>query len=199
MVSLICLNGRNWLAQPDDEAWECATAQRDNCFTWIEDVPRAQRLLEEQVHTPDGTFCLNRLVAENHPTQEQNLSATWLWRITGRPVQSEYATDLIFAQEHRLARALPRSVHHGIKSFGSRDVLRFLGHKPPANGVGKFAGELHSSLKHRPEGLRIKHFVNGNSLKLYNQQVSSCAWKPPSTIPRSSKFGGPKRTTRSKR
>ena len=40
------------------------------------------------------------------------------------------------------------------------------------NGVGKFAGELNSSLKARPEGLRIKHFVNGNSLKLYDKQVS---------------------------
>jgi hypothetical protein len=38
--------------------------------------------------------------------------------------------------------------------------------------VGKFAGELNSSLKARPEGLRIKHFVNGNSLKLYDKQGS---------------------------
>src|SRR5437016_5703821 len=72
----------------------------------------------------------------------------------------------------RTAQLYPRLVHHGIKSFGSRDVLRFLGHKPPANGVGKFAGELHSRLKHRTEGLRIKHFVNGNSLKLYDKQGS---------------------------
>jgi hypothetical protein len=45
-----------------------------------------------------------------------------------------------------------------------------LGYKPPINGVGKFVGELNSSLKRRPEGLRVKHFVNGNSIKLYDKQ-----------------------------
>ena len=45
----------------------------------------------------------------------------------------------------------------------------FLGHKPPSNGVGKFAGELHSSLQKRVEGLRLKHFVNGNSIKIYDK------------------------------
>jgi hypothetical protein len=45
-----------------------------------------------------------------------------------------------------------------------------LGYKPPINGVGKFVGELNSSLKRRAEGLRVKHFVNGNSIKLYDKQ-----------------------------
>jgi hypothetical protein len=44
-----------------------------------------------------------------------------------------------------------------------------LGYKPPINGVGKFVGELNSSLKRRAEGLRVKHFVNGNSIKLSDQ------------------------------
>ena len=35
--------------------------------------------------------------------------------------------------------------------------------------MGKFSGELNSSLKKRPEGLRIKHFVNDNSIKLYDK------------------------------
>ena len=165
----ICLNGRNWLAQQMTDLG-MRYEQRDNCFTWIEDVPRAQRLLEEQVHTQWAPL-LNRLVAENHPTHEQicrPMALAYYWTAC----ESEYATDLIFAQEQRLARLYPSLVHHGIKSFGSRDVLRFLGHKPPQNGVGKFAGELNSSVKARPEGLRIKHFVNGNSLKLYDKQGS---------------------------
>lgn len=165
----ICLNGRNWLAQ-QMTGLGMRYEQQDNCFTWIEDVPRAQRLLKEQVHTQWAPL-LNQLVAENHPTHEQicrPMALAYYWTAC----ESEYATDLIFAQEQRLARLYPSLVHHGIKSFGSRDVLRFLGHKPPQNGVGKFAGELNSSLKARPEGLRIKHFVNGNSLKLYDKQGS---------------------------
>ena len=94
--------------------------------------------------------------------------------------ESESATEVLFARPQRLAQLYPRLVHHGIKSFGSRDELRFLGHKPPAHGVGQFAGELHSSLQARPEGLRIKHFVNGNSLKLYDKQ--GCVLRVETTI-----------------
>lgn len=49
----ICLNGREWLARQMDR--EGLHYQRqDNCFVWLEDYPRAQQLLEEQlrVHWP---------------------------------------------------------------------------------------------------------------------------------------------------
>jgi hypothetical protein len=165
----VCLNGRNWLAQQMTRLG-MRYEQQDNCFTWIEDVAKAQRLLDEQLNTR-WTAELKKLVLENHPTYRaicRPIALSYYWTAC----ESEYATDVMFAQEQRLAQLYPQLVHHGIKSFGSQDVLRFLGHKPPANGVGKFAGELHSSLKRRTEGLRIKHFVNGNSLKLYDKQGS---------------------------
>jgi|HubBroStandDraft_4_1064222.scaffolds.fasta_scaffold86624_1 hypothetical protein len=165
----ICLNGRHWLAQRMT-GLGMRYEQQDNCFTWIEDVAQAQRLLDEQLNTRWAVE-LEKLVLENHPTYPaicRPIALSYYWTAC----ESEYATDVMFAREQRLAQLYPQLVHHGIKSYGSRDVLRFLGHKPPAHGVGKFAGELHSSLKHRPEGLRIKHFVNGNSVKLYDKQGS---------------------------
>lgn len=53
-------------------------------------------------------------------------------------------------------------------------MLRFLGHKTPANGRvhGNHEGEVMSSLKHRPEGVRLKHQASGNSIKLYDKQGS---------------------------
>jgi hypothetical protein len=43
----------------------------------------------------------------------------------------------------------------------------------PAAGVGgHFAGEVVSDLVARPEGLRVKHRVNGNAIKMYNKQGS---------------------------
>jgi hypothetical protein len=165
----VCLNGRHWLAQQMSRLG-LGYAQRDNCFTWVEDVERAQGLLEEQWHTP-WALELERLVQQNHPTHPdicRPLGLSYYWTAC----ESEYATDVLFARPERLAALYPSWVHHGIKSFGSPDVLRFLGHKPPVQGVGKFAGEVHSSLKRRPEGLRLKHFVNGNSLKLYDKQGS---------------------------
>jgi hypothetical protein len=165
----VCLNGRNWLAQQMTRLG-MRYQQQDNCFTWIEDLPRAQRLLDEQLNTRWAVE-LEKLVLENHPTYRaicRPIALSYYWTAC----ESEYATDVMFARPQRLAELYPRLVHHGIQSFGSQDVLRFLGHKPPQNGVGRFAGELHSSLKRRPEGLRIKHFVNGNSLKLYDKQGS---------------------------
>lgn len=165
----ICLNGRHWLAQQMTRLG-LGYEQRDNCFTWLEDVGRAQDLLQEQLNTCWAVE-LEKLVQQNHPTHRdicRPLALSYYWTAC----ESEYATDVLFARPERLAALYPGLVHHGIKSFGSQDVLRFLGHKPPANGVGKFLGELHSSLKRRPEGLRLKHFVNGNSLKLYDKQGS---------------------------
>jgi hypothetical protein len=33
-----------------------------------------------------------------------------------------------------------------------------------------FAGEIISDLKHRPEGIRVKHSLNGNSVKMYDKE-----------------------------
>jgi hypothetical protein len=165
----ICLNGRNWLAQQMTRLG-LRHQQQDNCFTWIEDVAQAQRLLDEQLNTRWAVE-LEKLVWENHPTCQtvcRPIALSYYWTAC----ESEYATDVMFVHAQRLAQLYPDLVHHGIKSFGSQDMLRFLGHKPPQNGVSKFGGELNSSLKRRPDGLRIKHFVNGNSLKLYDKHGS---------------------------
>ena len=44
----------------------------------------------------------------------------------------------------------------------------------PAHGGihGKFSGEVTSDLKERPEGIRLKHCVNGNSIKIYDKQAT---------------------------
>jgi len=165
----VCLNGRHWLARQLTRA-KVRFRQQDNCFTWVEDVEKAQRLLDQQLDTR-WVLELEQLVQQFHPTHEticRPLALSYYWTAC----ESEYATDLMFAGPQRLAQLYPSLVHHGIQSFGSRDVLRFLGYKPVGQGTGKFAGELTSSLKQRPEGLRLKHFVNHNSLKLYDKQGS---------------------------
>jgi hypothetical protein len=40
------------------------------------------------------------------------------------------------------------------------------------NAHGRFSGEVLTDLKDRPEGLRLKHTVNGNSVKMYDKQGS---------------------------
>jgi hypothetical protein len=85
--------------------------------------------------------------------------------------QSEWAIDLVFPQPEDLRRLYPRLVHHGMTTFGSADVMRFLGRRVPASGEVPrgFSGEIVGDLKQRQEGVRIKHSINGNSVKLYDK------------------------------
>ena len=46
--------------------------------------------------------------------------------------------------------------------------MRFLGRKPH----GRFLGELTTSFKDRAEGVRVKHWVAGNSIKMYDKAGS---------------------------
>jgi hypothetical protein len=166
-----CLNGRHWLARQMDQAG-IDYLQRENCFTWIKDLPKAQALARAQLQS-SWPVLLQPLLEQCHPHAAElcrPLGLSYYWSVT----ESEYATDVMFKSPAALARLYPALVHQGIQHFGSTDVLRFLGHKAQANGRvhGNLQGEVLSSLKRRPEGLRLKHQANGNSLKLYDKQGS---------------------------
>ena len=77
----------------------------------------------------------------------------------------------MFKAPHALAAIYPALVHHGIRHFGTPEVLRFLGRTIPAHGrVHRlYKGEVETGLTHRPEGMRLKHYVNGNSIKIYDK------------------------------
>jgi hypothetical protein len=53
---------------------------------------------------------------------------------------------------------------HGILNLGSEQVMRFLGKQL----TGQFEGEVVTDLRRREDGVRLKHWVNENSIKLYN-------------------------------
>jgi hypothetical protein len=172
MTVQVCLNGREWLARQMDAAG-LRYVRRENTFVWIENVAAAQKLLDAQLRT-DWAAALNRLLPQFHPTLGQWVGQTapagYYWSIQ----ESEWATDVMFRDARTLARLYPHLIRHATTHLGSRDVLRFLGRKVPAqSGVhGKFAGEVVSDLRQRPEGLRVKHRVNANSIKMYDKQGS---------------------------
>jgi hypothetical protein len=167
----VCLNGREWLARQMDRAG-MKYAQRDNCFIWVDDPAKAQSLLDQQGQT-DWAKLLNGLLAQAHPLHAEisrPFHQPYYWSAS----QTEYATDVLFRDAAALAAWYRAFLHHGISTFKSVDVLRFLGHHVPLSGQlpKRFAGELNSSLKERPEGVRLRHTVNGNSLKVYDKQGS---------------------------
>lgn len=166
----ICLNGRQWLAHQMDQAG-IAYRQCDNCFVWVEDFVEAQKLLDYQLRS-DWPALLQKLLILAHPLQAEITGAmrglSYYWSAS----QTEFATDIVFDHAQSLQRLYPHFLLHGIRSFQSPDVLRFLGKKLNAS-TGKvpanFKGQVTSSLKERPEGVRLRHTVNGNSLKMYDK------------------------------
>ena len=101
--------------------------------------------------------------------------------LEGRPLdaywsaeQTEWATDVMFRDRAALAAVYPGLVRHGMLNLSCGDVMRFLGRKVPAHGGanGHFAGEAGSDLATRPEGVRLKHRVGANSVKVYDKQGS---------------------------
>ncbi len=88
--------------------------------------------------------------------------------------QSEWAIDVVFRQAAVLRRLYPRLLQHGMTTFGSTDVLRFLGKATPGGAIPHtFTGELTTDVKRREEGVRIKHRVKQNSVKLYDKAFTS--------------------------
>jgi hypothetical protein len=167
----VCINGREWLSRQLDAAG-IGYVRRENCFTWVEDPSRAQQLLDKQLRV-SWPKLLNESAVELNPIHGElfkDFPTSYYWCV----FESEWATDVMFRSPQDLARLYPRFIHHGITSFSSPDVMRFLGRKVPNEGHvhGHFEGEIITSLKHRPEGVRIKHSANNNSIKLYDKQGS---------------------------
>lgn len=165
----ICLNGREWLSRQMDR-YQMDYVKKENCFPWISHVAGAQRLMDKQleINWPEH---LDEILRHNHPLAPeicQPLGLKYYWTTE----ESEYATDIMFKGPKPLSQIYPGLVRHAITSFSSGDVMRFLGHRVAAHGKihGNFEGQVVSDLKQRPEGIRVKHTLNGNSIKMYDKQ-----------------------------
>jgi hypothetical protein len=162
----ICLNGREWLARQFETQGRTDFKRADNCFTWLGDPDLAQRLMHEQLKTewPAALAEIARWLNPLHDTLFQPSPMDYYWSA----YQTEWATDLLFSDPSTLAGVYPLFVRHAIGHFKSPDVMRFLSQK----AHGNFTGEIVSGFKDRPEGVRVKHWVRGNSVKMYDKAGS---------------------------
>jgi hypothetical protein len=164
----ICINGREWLANQMDTTG-MGYVRADNCFPWVESFQAAQSMLHQQLEA-DYPALLDAILLTAHPMHDvlkKEVRSDYYWSC----YQSEWATDVVFAESACLDQLYPRLIQHGMTTLSCTDVLRFLG-KPVTIGgeVRKdFRGEVTSDLKSRTEGVRIKHYVDGNSVKMYDK------------------------------
>jgi hypothetical protein len=168
----VFMNGREWLARQMDQAG-IEYRRADNCFPFIADFARAQALMDQQL-TTDWTSALDRCARRIHPLFAE-LFAHYPVRYYWTGFQSEWAMDLVFRDAGRLKRLYPQLIHLGLVGLSSPDVMRFMDKKVTRHG--KSAGPSHeivTDLKTRTEGVRIKHRLGKNSIKLYDKAYADC-------------------------
>jgi hypothetical protein len=168
----IWMNGREWLARQMDRAG-LRYVRHDNCFPWVADWARAQRLLDAHRHT-SWPRRLDRIARRLNPVHREifrAFPARYYWTMH----QTEWAIDIAFRRAAVLRRLFPHLLHYALTVLHSQDILRYLGRPVRRDGeVPKnFRGEVTTDLKVREEGVRVKHTVDGNSVKLYDKAFTA--------------------------
>jgi hypothetical protein len=161
----VCINGREWLARKMDRAGITYT-KRDNCFTQISELKKAQQFMDRLTNRNWRRF-LDALAQKVNPwiQPKEGLDIrSYYWSVR----QGEYATDVMFRNAETLAEIYPLLLRHAMFQFGSEEVMRFLQRRTDK----RFSGEVSSDLQRRIEGIRVKHRVEENSIKMYDKQGS---------------------------
>ena len=162
----ICLNGRHWL-EKQLLMRGMHFCKVGNCFPWVQDVGLAQELMDAQLAT-DWDHLLNSLLLGLSPMIKKTLDPVftdYYWSAD----ETEYATDVMFRSATDLDAVFPSLVRHAMLASNSPAVMRFLGR---SDNRGVMPDEVISDCRRRYEGVRVKHWVNENSVKMYNKANS---------------------------
>ncbi|MBL8820162.1 MAG: hypothetical protein JNL58_29330 [Planctomyces sp.] len=164
----ICINGREWLANQLRTAG-IGFRKRDNCFVHVDDVAAAQNLLDQQLQT-NWSSVFNSLLLKVQPGFKTLFPRPldYYWSAD----ETEWATDVMFDSPKSLAAIYPNLVKHAVTQFDTVDVMRFLGRRVGERVHHRFEGDVITTLKTREEGTRVKHDLNGNSIKMYDKEGS---------------------------
>jgi hypothetical protein len=154
----ICVNGREWLAQQLRRAGRPHT-QVENCVFDIADLAHAQQLLR-QLDTRPWARVLRAFATRVNPLLCGHHLRPYYWSLE----ESEYATDVLFRDRASLPALYPALVTHAFQHFRTPDVLRFLGRQAVAR-----TAEVTTRIQRRVEGVRVKHWVAENSVKMYDK------------------------------
>jgi len=100
----VCLNGREWLARQMDRLG-MAYQRHGNCFPWIEDMDRAQEMMDHLLDLSWPAF-LRSVACRLNPAHEEmfhRYPMDYYWSVH----QSEWATDILFDSSSDLAAIYP--------------------------------------------------------------------------------------------
>ena len=167
----ICLNGRHWLERQLLKKG-IAYIKDGNCFPWIENISMAQKLMDKQLKT-NWSKMLNGLVKSMCPRLARilPLRPKYYWSAD----ETEWATDIMFRSATELDRLYPDLIYHAMKTSDSPSVMKYFGRRCLSRSgriKGRAPREVMSEFRKFYEGVRIKHWLNNNSVKMYNKSGS---------------------------
>ncbi len=156
----VYVNGHEWLARQMDKRG-LRYRRLENAFLWLEDPGRVQRLADRFAPL-DWPAVLDRFAHRVNPLLRDELKG---YRYYWATHQAEYATDILFTSRPALRELYARLLRHATLCLRAEDVLTFLGRKLH----GGFAGEIMNDWKRRWPGARVKHWMKGNWIKMYDK------------------------------
>ena len=163
----IALNGREWLRRSLDRQGVRHIVQ-GNKFLHIADYAVAQKHLKQQSDAHWATL-LKRFLPDVFPSMTQTLGPRlgYYWTLW----QSEWATDYIFDRPATLNPMMDALLRHALATGTCERVLRYMGRPVNAQGQPHPLAEpevmTRAAVWH--DGMRIRHWVDENSVKLYNE------------------------------
>ncbi len=164
----VAINGREWLRRMLDKEG-CKYILNGNKFLYIDDYELAQRLLDSQLDTDWGKM-LDQFVPVVFPDMPKILGdgIGYYWTMW----QSERAKDYIFESPDVLSLHMNDFLRHAFITGTSDRVLRYMGRPVTEEGQPHPLSkpELFTRVNLWHDGARIRHWVDNNSVKLYNEQ-----------------------------
>lgn len=158
----VYINGRSYLRRQLDRAG-IGYQRHDNCFSRLDDVAKAQALMDQLIRMNWPTV-LGGLLGAFWPSMQAGLLPDGPHRYYWTIRQSELATDVMFKDAGSLAAVYPRLCRHAIEGLACQDILKFMGQSP-----SRFGGEVTSNYQRLVQGVRVKHTHAGNSIKMYDK------------------------------
>jgi hypothetical protein len=159
-VVQIAVNGHDWLTRQLPRHG-VAFEQLDNALVYLANPAKAQAVAD-QFSALNWPMVLARLAAHVNPLLRDVLSGqAYYWTVD----QAEFATDILFRDRATLAPLYRELIKHALLCFSASDVLGFLGKKI----TGNFKADVLKDFKTRVEGMRLKHRVGNNWIKMYDK------------------------------
>jgi len=164
----ICLNGREWLRR-ELERERINFLVHGNKFLHIADYQKAQQLLDKQLDIR-FTSLLNGFALKIFPGMKDILGPylSYYWTLW----QSEWATDFIFDTPASLNSIMDSLLRHAHITGTSSRVLRYLD-RPVTKSDRPHTRSMDTVVTRITDfndGIRLRHWVDQNSVKIYNEQ-----------------------------